>query len=59
MRYQLNATIVAEGVETESELKTLRTIGIEAAQGYLLARPMPRAEAVALFASNAPSAMVA
>jgi EAL domain-containing protein (putative c-di-GMP-specific phosphodiesterase class I) len=57
--YQLNSTIVAEGVETESELKTLKTIGIEAAQGYLLGRPMPHAEALALFARNAPSALVA
>lgn len=57
--YQLNATIVAEGVETESELKTLRAIGIEAAQGYLLGRPVPRAEAAALLARKESVALVA
>jgi EAL domain-containing protein (putative c-di-GMP-specific phosphodiesterase class I) len=34
-----NATIVVEGVETESELRTLLGLGIEYAQGYHLARP--------------------
>ncbi|PVA05321.1 sensor domain-containing phosphodiesterase [Thalassorhabdomicrobium marinisediminis] len=34
-----NARVVAEGIETEAELRTLRTIGIEMGQGYHLARP--------------------
>ena len=33
--------IVAEGVETASELKTLRALGADSAQGFHLARPMP------------------
>lgn len=33
--------IVAEGVETEGELQTLRALGIHRAQGFLLGRPMP------------------
>jgi EAL domain-containing protein (putative c-di-GMP-specific phosphodiesterase class I) len=33
--------LVAEGVETRRELRTLRDIGVEAAQGYYLARPAP------------------
>jgi EAL domain-containing protein (putative c-di-GMP-specific phosphodiesterase class I) len=37
--------IVAEGVETEAELATLRQLGAHYAQGYLLGRPMPLAEA--------------
>ncbi len=32
--------IIAEGVETASELSTLRSIGIAKAQGYFLGRPM-------------------
>ena len=40
--------IIAEGVETQSELNTLRSIGIQKAQGYFLGRPMPIAEAVQL-----------
>jgi EAL domain-containing protein (putative c-di-GMP-specific phosphodiesterase class I) len=35
----LDATVVAEGVETFSELTTLGALGIDCAQGYLLARP--------------------
>lgn len=36
--------IVAEGVETAEELRALRDLGVEAAQGYLLGRPMSLAE---------------
>jgi EAL domain-containing protein (putative c-di-GMP-specific phosphodiesterase class I) len=32
-------TIVAEGVETESELVALKSLGVDAGQGYLLGRP--------------------
>ena len=35
----LDATVVAEGVETLPELTTLATLGVDCAQGYLLARP--------------------
>lgn len=31
--------LIAEGVETQSELRTLRDLGVPFAQGYLLARP--------------------
>jgi EAL domain-containing protein (putative c-di-GMP-specific phosphodiesterase class I)/DNA-binding NarL/FixJ family response regulator len=37
----LGAKLVAEGIETEAELETLRRIGVELGQGYLLARPGP------------------
>lgn len=40
--------IVAEGVETGPELDTLKQLGIDKAQGYLLGRPMPLAQAQAL-----------
>lgn len=36
---QIGATIVAEGVETESELAAVKHLGMAAAQGYLLGRP--------------------
>jgi EAL domain-containing protein (putative c-di-GMP-specific phosphodiesterase class I) len=35
----LNATVVGEGVETMAELSTLADLGVDCAQGYLLARP--------------------
>jgi EAL domain-containing protein (putative c-di-GMP-specific phosphodiesterase class I) len=36
-----HATIVAEGIETQEELRALRDLGIFHGQGYLLARPGP------------------
>ena len=38
---EIGATIVAEGIETQAELETLRTLGITHGQGYLLATPAP------------------
>lgn len=34
-----NAAIVAEGIETEAEFKTLRGLGCRFGQGYYLGRP--------------------
>lgn len=34
-----NARVVAEGIETEAEMRTLRMIGVELGQGYHLGRP--------------------
>jgi diguanylate cyclase (GGDEF)-like protein len=34
-----NSLVIAEGVETEAELRALRDIGIGCSQGYLLGRP--------------------
>ncbi|HEY0329429.1 MAG TPA: EAL domain-containing protein [Rhodopseudomonas sp.] len=44
--------IVAEGVERQSELDALRAIGVKKVQGYLLGRPMPLQEALALCTSR-------
>ena len=52
---ETGSTIIAEGVETESELTVLRHLGINKAQGYLIGRPMPLASALALFQSSAHS----
>jgi len=45
---EVGCRLIAEGVETASELNALRAIGIEKAQGYFLGRPMPLADAVKL-----------
>lgn len=37
-------TAIAEGVETESQLNRLESLGCPFVQGYLLARPMPSAQ---------------
>jgi diguanylate cyclase (GGDEF)-like protein len=34
------ASVIAEGIETVSQLRTVRELGLSAGQGYLLARPM-------------------
>jgi EAL domain-containing protein (putative c-di-GMP-specific phosphodiesterase class I) len=41
---ETGSTIVAEGVETSSELEQLRALGAHTAQGYLLGRPMRLAD---------------
>jgi EAL domain-containing protein (putative c-di-GMP-specific phosphodiesterase class I) len=43
---ETRARIVAEGVETETELRTLKQLGAGCAQGYFLARPMPLEDAL-------------
>lgn len=39
MAHRLGASVIAEGIETEEELRALRDIGIAYGQGYLLGRP--------------------
>jgi diguanylate cyclase (GGDEF)-like protein len=41
----LNLDVVAEGIETEEQLDYMRSRGVDRAQGFLLARPMPLAQA--------------
>ncbi|MFC5567051.1 EAL domain-containing protein [Rubellimicrobium aerolatum] len=41
----LSITPIAEGVETEAEMRMLRQLGIDRMQGYLFARPMLEAAA--------------
>ncbi|WP_232629463.1 sensor domain-containing phosphodiesterase [Methylobacterium sp. Leaf118] len=42
---RIGCEVVAEGVETSAEYVALRDIGVTRAQGYLLGRPMPIAQA--------------
>jgi diguanylate cyclase (GGDEF)-like protein len=44
MAHSLGLSVTAEGVETDAQLKLLRTIGCDAFQGWLLARPGPLSE---------------
>jgi len=36
---EIGATVIAEGIETPAELATVRSLGLPAVQGHLLARP--------------------
>ncbi|MBV9881861.1 MAG: EAL domain-containing protein [Sphingomonadaceae bacterium] len=45
---ETGSRLIAEGVETETELAMLRVIGVDKVQGYLLGRPMSLDGALAL-----------
>lgn len=47
LAHERGLRVVAEGVETESQLRLTRDVGCDRAQGYLIARPMPRAQLAA------------
>lgn len=49
----LGMTVVAEGVETAAQLAVLSGFGCDFAQGFLLARPMPLEQLVALLSEDA------
>jgi EAL domain-containing protein (putative c-di-GMP-specific phosphodiesterase class I) len=42
--HALDARVVAEGIETTEELVTVKALGADLAQGYLLGRPAPTPE---------------
>ena len=48
----LNLTTVAEGVESEEQLRLVREMGCDEAQGYIIARPMPASELEKLLAED-------
>jgi len=48
LAHAMNMTIVAEGVEELSQLRMLRELGLEHAQGYLFSRPTGESEAAAM-----------
>jgi len=51
LAHALELSAVAEGLETPTQLETLRTLGCDFAQGFLLGRPLP-AEAIGDFPAD-------
>jgi diguanylate cyclase (GGDEF)-like protein len=51
---KLNMDLVAEGIETESQLNRLRMMGCKRGQGYLFSRPLGQAAATAVLANPWP-----
>ena len=49
---ETGALLVAEGIETEAELLTLRALGVQLGQGYLLGRPFTLGDAMVLTTQN-------
>jgi diguanylate cyclase (GGDEF)-like protein len=50
LAHAVGMAVCAEGIETTHQLSTVKRLGVDVAQGYLLARPMPAAELVELVA---------
>jgi EAL domain-containing protein (putative c-di-GMP-specific phosphodiesterase class I) len=56
LAHSLGLSVTAEGIETVHQLSAARRAGVDAVQGYLLARPAPGAAVTALLSSPAPVA---
>ena len=41
LAHALGVLAIAEGIESDSQLASLRNLGCDLAQGYLFARPLP------------------
>ncbi|MDX6665274.1 MAG: hypothetical protein QOG68_1480, partial [Solirubrobacteraceae bacterium] len=52
LAHALGLQAIAEGVESEEQLASIRELGCDQAQGYLLARPLPPDEVRELFAKT-------
>jgi EAL domain-containing protein (putative c-di-GMP-specific phosphodiesterase class I) len=48
LAHSLDLEVIAEGVETQTQLETLKQLGCECGQGYLLSRPQTAVETEAL-----------
>jgi EAL domain-containing protein (putative c-di-GMP-specific phosphodiesterase class I) len=59
MAHTLGLNVVAEGVESQYQLDFVRDRGCDEYQGYLLARPMPADEIIALIQQSQPNLQVA
>ncbi len=55
LAHGLGLTVVAEGVETESQLKALTAAGCDLVQGYLIHRPQPARQAETAFRRLSPA----
>jgi diguanylate cyclase (GGDEF)-like protein/PAS domain S-box-containing protein len=51
LAHALDLVAIAEGIETEAQLASLRALGCDRAQGYLFARPGPAEAVTALLAA--------
>lgn len=57
MGKSLELKLVAEGIETESQLQFLQSLGCDFGQGYLISHPLPSQELTALLENKYPQAL--
>lgn len=50
--HNLELDVIAEGIETEEQMKILQSLGCEYGQGYFFAKPLPSEQLAALLAKN-------
>jgi diguanylate cyclase (GGDEF)-like protein/PAS domain S-box-containing protein len=55
MAHSLGLGVVAEGVETATQLEFLRRLGCDTVQGYFIARPLSAPDCAAFLARHAPT----
>jgi len=53
LAHNLRLRVVAEGVETEDQLRFLQLLRCDEIQGYFFSKPLPADKLVSLFDSNA------
>lgn len=53
LAHRFNSLAVAEGVETSEDVRALRDMGCDLAQGYVFAKPMPRDDLIDLLQRRA------
>jgi diguanylate cyclase len=53
LAHALGSRVIAEGVETDEQLRRVRELGCDLAQGYHFSRPLPGEEAGALLETRA------
>ena len=54
LAHGLGKRILAEGVEDENQLGLLKRMSCDAVQGYLIAKPLPEADALQFLRSKSP-----
>jgi EAL domain-containing protein (putative c-di-GMP-specific phosphodiesterase class I) len=52
LAHALDMTVIAEGIEDETQLNILRELGCEYGQGFFFSKPLAPAEAEVLLASD-------